>query len=104
MFGIAFDRTTGTGIVAENNPSRNNEINVLRKGENYGSMTGNQQEQSPKGVPKIGSILAIKPARTYQKLMAPSQMLFYDDNKFPSLKGKFLVVSYAESVYPWTCI
>ena len=25
-------------------------------------------------------------------------MLFYDDNKFPSLKGKFLVVSYAESV------
>ena len=30
--------------------------------------------------------------------MAPSQMLFYDDNKFPSLKGKFLVVSYAESV------
>ena len=99
MFGIAFDRTTGTGIVAENNPSRNNEINVLRKGENYGSMTGDQQEQSPKsGVPKIGSILAIKPARTYQKVMAPSQMLFYDDNKFPSLKGKFLVVSYAESV------
>ena len=99
MFGIAFDRTTGTGIVAENNPSRNNEINVLRKGENYGSMTGDQQEQSPKsGVSKIGSILAIKPARTYQKVMAPSQMLFYDDNKFPSLKGKFLVVSYAESV------
>lgn len=99
MFGIAFDRTTGTGIVAENNPSRNNEINVLRKGENYGSMTGDQQEQSPKsGVLKNGSILAIKPARTYQKVMAPSQMLFYDDNKFPSLKAKFLVVSYAEPV------
>ena len=48
MFGIAFDTTTGTGIVAENNPSRNNEINVLRKGENYGSMTGDQQQQSPK--------------------------------------------------------
>ena len=99
MFGIAFDKTTGTGIVAENNPSRNNEINVLRKGENYGSMPGDQQQQSPKsGVPKIGSSMAIKPARTYQKVMAPSQVLFYDDNKFPSLKGKFLVVSYAESV------
>ncbi len=30
--------------------------------------------------------------------MAPSQVLFYDDNKFPSLKGKFLVVSYSEPV------
>ena len=99
MFGIAFDKTTGTGIVAENSLSRSNEINVLRKGENYGSMAGDQQQQSPKsGVPKIGSSMAIKPARTYQKVMAPSQMLFYDDNKFPSLKGKFLVVSYAESV------
>ena len=99
MFGIAFDKTTGTGIVAENSLSRSNEINVLRKGENYGSMAGDQQQQSPKsGVPKIGSSMAIKPARTYQKVMAPSQVLFYDDNKFPSLKGKFLVVSYAESV------
>jgi glucose/arabinose dehydrogenase len=99
IFGIAFDRTTGTGIVAENNPSRNNEINVLRKGENYGSPAIDQQQQSPKsGVLKNGSSLAIKPARTYHKVMAPSQVLFYDDNKFPSLKGKFLVVSYAESV------
>jgi glucose/arabinose dehydrogenase len=99
IFGIAFDTTTGTGIVAENNLSRNNEINVLRKGENYGSPAIDQQQQSPKsGVLKIGSSLAIKPARTYYKVMAPSQVLFYDDNKFPSLKGKFLVVSYAESV------
>ena len=99
MFGIAFDKTTGTGIVAENNPSRKSEINILRKGENYGSMPGDQQQQSPKsGVPKMGRSMAIKPARTYQKVMGPSEVVFYDDNKFPSLKGKFLFVSYPESV------
>ena len=42
--------------------------------------------------------LAIKPVRTYYKAITPTQSLFYNDNKFPSLKGKFLVVSYAESV------
>ena len=105
IFGIAFDTTTGTGMVAENNPSRNNEINVLRKGENYGSPALDQQQQSPKsGVSTIGSSLAMKPARTYHKAITPTQVLFYNDNTFPSLKGKFLVVSYAESVYTWTCI
>ena len=43
MFGIAFEKNTGTGIVAENNRSNNSEINVLRKGENYGSMAGDQR-------------------------------------------------------------
>ena len=60
---------------------------------------GISEQQSPKSlVSKIGSSIAMQPARTYQKVMAPSQVLFYDDNKFPSLKGKFLVVSYPESV------
>ena len=84
--------------MAENNPSHNDEIKVLRKGENHGSPAIDQQQESPKaGIPKNGSGLAIKPVRTYYKAITPTQSLFYDDNKFPSLKGKFLVVSYAES-------
>ena len=96
IFALAFDKTTGTGIVTENNPSRNDEINVLRKGENYDSPAMEQQSLKA-GVPKMGNISAIEPVRTYHKAMMPTQALFYDDNKFPSLKGKFLVVSYAET-------
>lgn len=42
----------------------------------------------------------IKPARTYYSAITPTQAVYYDGNKFPNLKGKFLVVSYGErSIY-----
>ena len=36
MFGIAFDNKTRMGIVSENDARNNDEINVLKKGGNYG--------------------------------------------------------------------
>ena len=43
---------------------------------------------------------AISPARTYNPPIIPAQAIFYDHNKLPILKGRFLVMSYAErSIY-----
>ena len=49
---------------------------------------------------QVDNVSAIKPARTYFPPITPFQAIFYDENKFPTLKGKFLIVSYGErSIY-----
>ena len=97
MFGIAFDKTTGMGIVTETDPSHYDEINVLEKGENYGfPAAGTSTVRSS----DTDNSSAIKPARTYYKTVTPTQALYYDGNKFPYLRGKFLIASYGEgSIY-----
>src|SRR5207247_1538219 len=46
---------------------------------------------------------AILPARTYYKIITPTQAIFYDGNIFPALKDKFLIASYSEnSIYALT--
>lgn len=101
IFGIAFDKITGTAIVAENDARYHDEINVLKKGGNYGFPVA---QPSPSSSPVLSSQTdnssAIKPARTYYNAITPTQAVYYDGNKFPTLKGKFLVVSYGErSIY-----
>jgi hypothetical protein len=71
---------------------------VLKKGDNYGFpfKQSSQQKTSIKSTQTDNSS-AIPPARTYYKLITPTQAIFYDGNKFPALKGKFLIVSSSES-------
>jgi glucose/arabinose dehydrogenase len=99
-FGIAFDKTTGTGtaITAENDARSNDEINVLKKGGNYGFPATQQQPTSlPSALESLTDNRSdIMPARTYYKTITPAQAIYYDSNKFPILKGKFLLVSYGE--------
>ncbi len=100
MFGIAFDKRTGIAIVAENDASRHDEINVLKKGGNYGFPVA----QIPPSSSPLSSLTdnssAIQPVRTYYSTITPTQAIYYDGNQFPALKGKFLVVSYSErSIY-----
>ena len=44
--------------------------------------------------------LLLNQLESYFPPITPAQAIFYDENKFPALKGKFLIVSYGErSIY-----
>jgi glucose/arabinose dehydrogenase len=102
IYGIAFDIKTRMAIVAENDPRYYDEINLLKKGGNYG-FPGHSSSSATSSRLQTDNVSAIKPARTYNPPIIPAQAIFYDQNKFPTLKGKFLVVSYAErSIYAIT--
>lgn len=89
-FGIAFDKD-GFGISADNGESTYDEINLIEKGGNYGWPTLQPHDIDPE---LSNSFLAIKPLRTYWQPIAPTQAVYYDGEKFPELKGKFLFGSY----------
>lgn len=103
IYGIAFDSKTGMAIVAENDPRYFDEVNVLKKRGFYGfpgPSSSSSSSSSTSSLLQTDNASAIKPARTYNPPIIPAQAIFYDHNKFPALKGKFLVVSYAErSIY-----
>jgi len=103
MYGIAFDTKNKMAIVAENDPRYNDEINVLQKGGFYGFPYQPRSPPSTSSDLQTDNASAIMPARTYNPPIIPAQAIFYDQNKFPALKGKYLVVSYAErSIYAIT--
>ena len=89
IYGIAFD-DKGLGIVTENGEAHHDEINVIRKGANYGFPT----TQGPSRSPMEDNSGNLKPIRDYYQTTAPAQALYYDGNKFPSLKGKYLIAMY----------
>jgi glucose/arabinose dehydrogenase len=101
MFGIAFDKATGAGIVTENDVIHHDEINLLESGGDYGYAVKQQQQYSSQAkLIQTDNRSAIEPVRTYYKIITPTQMVFYDDNRFRTLKGMFLVVSHSEgSIY-----
>ena len=95
IFGIAFDKN-GTGVVTENGESHYDEINVLKKGGNYGF----PNTQPPSRSPLLDNSSSVKPIRTYWLTNAPTQAIFYYGDKFDLLKNKFLFGSYNEgSIY-----
>jgi glucose/arabinose dehydrogenase len=101
IYGIAFDSKTRKAIVAETDPRYYDEINLLKKGANYGFPYHSSSPTS--STQQTDNISAIPPVRTYDPPIIPAQAIIYDKNKFPALKGKFLVVSYAErSIYAIT--
>ena len=92
VFGIAFDKKSGLGIVTENGDAHYDEINILRKGANYGFATS----QPPTRSPLLDNSSSVKPVRAYWETIAPTQAIFYDANKFAKLKDKLLFGSYNE--------
>jgi glucose/arabinose dehydrogenase len=83
MYGIAFDNKTRMALVAENDARNHDEINLLRKGGNYG-FSGQSSSSTPYRL-QTNNVSAIKPARTYLPPIIPAQAIFYDENKFPAL-------------------
>ena len=90
IFGIAFDKKTGTGVVTENGDAHYDEINILKKGANYGFPT----TQPPDLSPEPDNSSSIKPIRAYWETIAPTQAIFYDSKKFSQLNEKLLFGSY----------
>jgi glucose/arabinose dehydrogenase len=95
MFGIAFDKS-GNGLVSENGDYYYDEINLLKKGGNYGFPA-----QQPANVaPELSNFTSsIMPLRTYWDTIAPTQMIYYDGDRYPLLKDKFVLGTYQGDVY-----
>jgi glucose/arabinose dehydrogenase len=94
MYGIAFDGN-GTGLVTENGDVRYDEINLLVKGGNYGFPTS-QPANLP---PERANDSSIKPLRSYWDTIAPTQMIYYEGDAVPELKGMFLFGSFTGDIY-----
>jgi len=91
MYGIAFDKS-GFGLVSENGDWLYDEINTIEKGANYGSPT-----IQPFNIDPELSSNSIKPLRTYYIPNCLTQMIYYDGNKIPPLKGEFLAGALSRS-------
>jgi glucose/arabinose dehydrogenase len=95
IFGLAFDKN-GTGVVTENGEAHYDEINILKKGGNYGF----PNTQPPSRSPLLDNSSSVKPIRAYWVTVAPTQAIFYYGDKFELLKNKFLFGSYNQgSIY-----
>jgi glucose/arabinose dehydrogenase len=94
MYGIAFDGD-GIGLVTENGDVRYDEINLITKGGNYGFPTS-QPANLP---PERANGTSIKPLRSYWDTIAPTQMIYYDGDAVPELKGMFLFGSFTGDIY-----
>jgi glucose/arabinose dehydrogenase len=95
MYGIAFDKDSGTGLVTENGDFRYDEINIIKKGGNYGFPT----LQPPNLPPERGDDASIKPVRSYWDTIAPTQMIYYTGDAVPELKGMFLFGTFTGDIY-----
>jgi glucose/arabinose dehydrogenase len=94
MYGIAFD-DHGTGLVTENGDVRYDEINLITNGGNYGFPTS-QPANLP---PERANDSSIKPLRSYWETIAPTQMIYYEGDAVPELKGMFLFGSFTGDIY-----
>jgi glucose/arabinose dehydrogenase len=95
MYGIAFDKD-GFGIVTENSEHLYDEINSLEKGGNYGFPTFQPRDEPPE---LSNSSSSIKPLRSYRSIIAPTQAIYYDGDKIPKLKDKFLFGTVTGNIY-----
>lgn len=86
MFGIAFN-DAGYGIVTENGENKYDEINNVKKAENYGYPTFQPKDMDPGLASPSKSTL---PLRAYRITHGPTQAIFYDGDKIPEFKNKFL--------------
>jgi glucose/arabinose dehydrogenase len=94
MYGIAFD-DNAIGLVTENGDVRYDEINLITKGGNYGFPTS-QPANLP---PERANGSSIKPLRSYWDTIAPTQMIYYEGDAVPELKGMFLFGSFTGDIY-----
>jgi glucose/arabinose dehydrogenase len=94
MYGIDFD-PGGTGVITENGDFHYDEVNVIEKGGNYGFPT----MQPPNLPPERVDNNSMKPVRTYWDAIAPTQMIYYDGDRIPELKGMFLFGTYTGDIY-----
>jgi glucose/arabinose dehydrogenase len=95
MYGIAFEYGSGTGLITEAGDFHYDEINLITKGGNYGFPT----LQPPNMPPERTNNSSIKPLRSYWDSPTPTQMIYYDGDQVPELKGMFLFGTYNGNIH-----
>lgn len=82
--GLAFQPETGLLFNSEHGPSGGDEINIIKKGENYGWPFIHHKDQ------KEGMN---SPFLEYTPSIGPSKILFYNSNVFQYMKGDLLLAT-----------
>ncbi len=82
IFGMTFD-DTGRLFVTENGPEKDDEINEITKGGNFGwpDVTGDADGFE-------------KPLLVFEKVNAPTGIIFYEGDKFEDLKGQLVFADF----------
>jgi len=85
VFGLAFHPETGELYATENGPNRDDEVNKIQAGKNYGwpTVTGISSDER-----------FIDPIVTYTPNIAPTQAIFYTGNIFRDIKNQLIFGSY----------
>jgi glucose/arabinose dehydrogenase/plastocyanin len=99
IFGIAFDKQDGIGIIAEDGDYHYDKISLIQKGGNYGFPTLQPPNIAPESFTNNSSI---KPLLSYWQTITPTQAIYYVGDKIPQLKNKFLVAAYNGDIYALT--
>ncbi|MEP7143125.1 MAG: PQQ-dependent sugar dehydrogenase [Ferruginibacter sp.] len=80
--GLDFQSSTGDLYNSEHGPTGGDEVNLIQKGMNYGWPVIHHRET---GENMISPLLEFTPS------VAPSEMVFYNGDAFPALKGSLLM-------------
>nr|WP_198160816.1 PQQ-dependent sugar dehydrogenase [Pedobacter panaciterrae] len=80
--GLAFQPGTGLLYESEHGPTGGDEINLIKKGANYG-WPGVHHDDKKEGMES--------PLTQYTPSVGPGETMFYNGDKFPQLRGKLLV-------------
>ena len=87
------------GIILENGDVIYDEINVLKKGGNYGFPVYQPANEPPE---LSNSTIDIKPIRSYWNTIAPTQGIYYNGTQFPYLQDSFIFGTYTGKLYSVT--
>jgi len=99
IFGIAFDKQDGDGIIAEPGDYHYDKINLIQKGGNYGFPNLLPSNIAPE---QFTNNSAIKPLISYWQVPTPTEAIYYVGDKIPQLKNKFLFGTYTGHIYALT--
>lgn len=92
--GLALQPGTGRLFEIEHGPLGGDELNVIRKGRNYGWPVvswGKNYDGTPVGSGKTSAPGMENAVRHWTPVIAPGGMTFYDGKAFPAWKGNLLI-------------
>ncbi|MHB0976352.1 MAG: PQQ-dependent sugar dehydrogenase [Candidatus Aquicultorales bacterium] len=87
IFGMAFDPQTKRLYTTENGTNRDDEINIIRNGGNYGW---------PEVLGRSDNPAFINPIQTYPTQVAPTQAIFYTGRLFEDSRNDFFFGSFLD--------
>ena len=96
IFGVAFDKSSGLGIVTENGDYHYDENQFDQEGWELRFSIVSVPNQPPESADPSSSVI---PLRAYWRIIVSNSSIFYDREKFPQLKGKFLFGTFSGNIY-----